>query len=238
MIFIQKQIETPDAFYEAVKDITTYEALKDDARKVVIDLLLAEQGSLCAVCERKHSRFTPTIEHFLPKSFFPALQLAYHNLYVACQSCNEPKANHLIPSYIFDIRFHPFYNILENEKGFKPCYNLYDDNTCPIIVPAAHSNKNHDRFGAYLLQNTLDLMRQNRYTLADNMPPESSLLHQRAAIYKLIKEKLQTLTDSQLLAKYESMIQAPTYPEFVSLIVFLYAQEFRRRKITNFPNPF
>jgi uncharacterized protein (TIGR02646 family) len=140
MFYIQKQKEPPKEFLEATKNLKSYDDLKDENRCVVIDLLLREQKGLCPLCERKKERFTPTIEHFLPKSIFEHLQLDYHNLYVSCSSCNEPKGNHLIPAYIFDVRFNPFEDKLTLENGLKIDYFL-DDGKVYVRVPLASSTK-------------------------------------------------------------------------------------------------
>lgn len=234
MIYIKKQTEVPTVFIEATQNLQYYEALQGKQRNDVTDLLLSEQGGLCAICERKKVRFAPTIEHFLPKSIFPHLQLSYHNLYVACNACNEPKANHIIPPYIFDPRFDPFYQLLNNWQGIKPIYAL-EDGKCRLTIPAAANYNKAEHFSANMLQATLYLMRQNRYDIDDNMSETNSLIHLRASVYNTIKSQLLLLTDKQLLDKYQRMKSRSEYPEFVSLIAFLYSQEFKRRNIYVLP---
>jgi hypothetical protein len=241
MIFIKKQHQPPQAFLDAIAGLTSYDELKDENRKAVIELLFAEQGGLCAICERKRIseckriRFSPTLEHFFAQSIFPHLQLDYFNLYGTCQQCNEPKANHLLPAYIFDPRFNPYYKIFDNREGFKPVY-FKIENTCKIIVPAAetYSKKLEAvHHSAYMLKACLDLMQQNRYGEHESLHgSENSLLLNRANIFKMYIEKFAELPNERLLSKYTNMTQQDTYPEFVSLIVYLYAREFRRRNMT------
>ena len=166
MFYIKKQPESPAEFSNAIAGLERYEALKDDNRKKVMALLTKEQGGLCAICERRADKIGMTIEHFLPKSFFPDLQLSYSNLYACCNKCNEPKAEHLIPSYIFDPRFSPFYISKSNVRVLKPIYDFNSDaETCRVIVPEAMSMKvelNSTRPSAYIMQATLDLLVQKQ----------------------------------------------------------------------------
>lgn len=233
MIFIEKTDNARLDFFAAVQGIESYELLQGIPRKRVIEILLKEQGELCAICERKsEERFAPTIEHFLPKSEFPHLQLNYDNLYVACSACNNPKDHHLIPAYIFDRRFNPFENLLDNRQGLKPIY-ANEDGECKVFVPAAATNNYTTpvHHSAYILQATLDLMQQNRYLPSENKPDNSNLLYLRASVCNIYEKNLKILTDKQLVDKYRNMSKANIYPEFVSLIAFLYAKEFKKRKI-------
>jgi hypothetical protein len=230
MIYIKKQKTPPQAFIDAIGELKSYSDLKGAARETVEGLLLEEQGGLCAICERLHKRFAPTIEHFMPQSVFPALQLDYHNLYIACSPCNEPKAHHLIPSYIFDPRFDPFYDLKNSviPKEFKLSYHLYDENKCSVTVQAASQSikkLKSEHHSAYILQSTLDLLQQNR----DNEP--NSLLRLRSDVYNLYMKRLPMLTAQELTHKFINMRNAAQYPEFISLITQLYAHEFRRRKM-------
>jgi 5-methylcytosine-specific restriction endonuclease McrA len=235
MIFIRKQAEIPQAFLDAVAGLTSYDELQGENRRAVIELLFAEQGGLCAICERKRIRFSPTLEHFFAQSIFPHLQLDYHNLYGTCQQCNGPKAHHLLPAYIFDPRFNPYYKIFDDREGFKPVYHKIE-NTCKIIVPAAeiYSKKLEAvHYSAYILKACLDLMQQNRYGELDKYyGSDNSLLLNRWAVWDTLEPKIKQLPNERLLSKYISMAQQDTYPEFVSLVVFLYAKEFRRRNMT------
>lgn len=232
MIFIKKQTTPPQLFLDAIAGLENYEDLQVENREIITRLLLAEQGGLCAICERSIARFSPTIEHFLPQSIFRALQLSYYNLYVACSSCNGHKAHHLIPPYIFDPRFSPFYDILNSNKGIKPHFEQMADGKCRVSIPAATTNPKKilaEHHSAYILQATLDLMQQNRYE--DNLNEKNSLIHLRGQVYKTLMPLLQSpnLTNEQLQNKYRNMKNSADYQEFISLVTFLFAKEFRRR---------
>jgi uncharacterized protein (TIGR02646 family) len=213
MIYIEKKREVPAKFRNAVQGFTTYVDLPEDARTKIVKILLKEQGGLCAICERKEKAFTPTVEHFLPKSAFPHLQLDYHNLYIACQACNNPKDNHLIPAYMFDPRMDPRHaNDLE---GLRPKFE-YAESACYIKVPAAEivgkplTFDTPLRRSAYILSMTLDLMEQNR----------PKLTKARHEVYLTFLKGIQHLSRPKLQQKWEAYQALPKnapYDEFFSL---------------------
>ncbi len=214
--------------------------MQGENRRIVTDLLLREQGGLCPLCERKHidnrgetprTVFTPTIEHFLPLSIFKYLGLDYYNLYVSCQVCNEPKANHLIPCYIFDPRFNPFQTETAISNGLKISY-FPEDGKVFVRIPLAIATKGKqitsEHHSAYLMQSTLDITRQNRYSPSDSgYIDHNSLLIQRASIWNIIMSKIQTLPNQVLIEKYINLKNRTEYPEFVSLIAYLYQKKIR-----------
>jgi hypothetical protein len=215
MIYIRKQTHIPQAFLDAVAGLTSYDELQGDRREAVINLLLDEQGGLCAICERLRTRFQPTMEHFLAQSIFPHLQLDYFNLYGTCQQCNGPKAHHLIPPYIFDPRFNPYYKILDSREGFKPVYHKIDGNTCKIVVPAAQTipkKLESEHHSAYILKACLDLMQQNRYGESERLyGSDNSLLLSRATVWETLEPKIKQLPNERLLSKYTNMTRQATY---------------------------
>ena len=237
MIFIRKQRQIPQAFLDAVAGLTLYDELQGDKRDAVIKLLFEEQGGLCAICERKRIRFSPTLEHFFAQSIFPHLQLDYYNLYGTCQQCNGAKAHHLIPAYIFDPRFDPFPNEFKHITDVKPVFHFIDSTKCTILVPDAIKSPKKNiqpiHHSAYIMQSSLDLMQQNRYGEHENLHgSDNSLLLNRATVFEMYLNKLGELTNERLLSKYRNMIQQNTYPEFVSLVVYMYSKEFKRRNMT------
>jgi hypothetical protein len=231
MIFIKKQDSPPQRFIDATQGLPNYEALQGNNRAIVTDLLLSEQGGLCAICERSKTKCSPTIEHFLPESIFPALQLNYHNLYIACHVCNGFKAHHLIPPYIFDPRFDPFTSIPNSKQGMKFVYEMIDGK-CIVIVREAKYLNQHNQHSAYILQSTLDLMQQNRYNENEKGYSEAtSLLIHRAAVWNILQPKLKELSNEGIIAKYRNIKASETYPEYVSLVSFLYKLQLQHRKL-------
>jgi hypothetical protein len=109
-----------------------------------------------------------------------------------------------------------------------------EDGKVFVRIPLASSTKEKqitsEHHSAYLMQSTLDMTRQNRYTPSDGDYKEyNSLLIQRASIWSIIRPKIRNLSNQTLVEKYSSLRNKTEYPEFVSLIAFLYQKEFRRR---------
>ena len=51
--------------------------------------LREEQGYLCCYCEEEIVKGASHIEHFRPKSQFPALSVDYFNLFASCNGCGK-----------------------------------------------------------------------------------------------------------------------------------------------------
>ena len=83
-----------------------------------------------------------------------------------------------------------------------------------------------------MLKACLDLMQQNRYVESDKLyGSDNSLLLNRWTVWDTLEPKIKQLPNERLLSKYLNMTQKETYPEFVSLVVYLFAIEFRRRNL-------
>jgi hypothetical protein len=243
MFYIQKKQEAPIEFQEAVRGLEKYQDLQGENKRIVTELLLKEQKGLCPLCERQYLDnkgeepkivFIPTIEHFLPLSIFDKLGLDYHNLYVSCKTCNEPKSNHLIPAYIFDPRFNPFQTKFIVEHGLKIKYEQKNERDTVVLVPLAQKENpnNPNYYGATLIQKTLDLTCQNRYEIDDkNYKPEISLMQQRGITWKLYMEKFKGMTPELLQEKYLGLRNSDSYPQFISLIAFLYQKALLRKNL-------
>lgn len=219
MIYIEKQRVVPVAFRDAIDGLATYDELAGEARKAVIAVLLLEQGGLCAICERKAEVFTPTIEHFLPQSVFPHLQLDYHNLYVACHACNGPKGAHLIPAYMFDPRMDP---IQVDSKEVPRPHFVFGDGECKVIVPDPIKGDASFRWSAFILDGTLELMEQNR----------PRLTKARQEVYRTFLKEILPLTRPKLQDKweaYQALPQNAPHDEFFSLKCQLLKQALRIR---------
>jgi uncharacterized protein (TIGR02646 family) len=65
----------------------TYEALRGNEKRVVMEALKKEQGHLCCYCERRLELNDSHIEHLKPQgeNLFPENQLDYDNLLCSCQ---------------------------------------------------------------------------------------------------------------------------------------------------------
>jgi hypothetical protein len=235
MIFVDKQRTTPSVFIQATAGLTDYNQLSGTNKQIVIELLLAEQGGLCPLCERED--FGPTLEHYLPRSENPALQLDYHNLYVCCQPCNGPKATHLIPPYIFDRRYDPCgvkHPITQNE-GVYQHFEISCDEHCFLKVPASvfppDKAPKPANMAGVMLHYTFVFTDQNRQG-----PDHANLVKARGQVAKRIREAFAKLSDFQIQQAWDGIVNARSttgyrFPAFVSLHLQLLSKERTRRGI-------
>ncbi len=85
MIHIQKKRE-PKAFTKyRLSAGATYDGMDSGVKSELIKSLIEEQGWLCAYCMSRIECDNARIEHFLPQSKYPDLQLEYSNLLAVCQ---------------------------------------------------------------------------------------------------------------------------------------------------------
>jgi uncharacterized protein (TIGR02646 family) len=219
MIYIEKQREVPAEFRDAVQGLSSYEDLPRDEKTTVIKILLEEQGGLCAFCEQKSDAFGPTIEHFLPQSVFPHLQLDYHNLCIICNKCNNLKGAQLIPAYIFDPRMDPV-QVASKEVPL-PRF-VFGDGACKVVVPDPKKGDASFRWSAFILDGTLELMEQNR----------PRLTKARQEVYLTFLESISKLPKATLEKKwavYQVLPKNAPHDEFFSLRCQLLKQALKIR---------
>jgi len=223
MIYIEKTEENRRKFLEIVRDIPSYDELKETAKRNVLDLLLLEQKGICPTCHRANTSKTAensvgfTIEHFLPKSQFERLQIDYYNLYACCLTCNNEKGDSLLPAYFFDSR----YDIrkLENwAKDSKIKHIRYDLTAEGVRIVAdevaAHRKekvggkyKKYDE--ALLLYATINIFDLNR----DN------LVLKRKAAYEALMSQLPNMSGEKLMATWQKLATAPNV-EFLGMKLY------------------
>lgn len=73
---------------------------------------MAPEFSLCPLCGQ---RIVATVDHYLPQSRFPALNLTPANLVPACSDCNKRKLA-TVPARAEDQTLHPYFDDLGNER--------------------------------------------------------------------------------------------------------------------------
>jgi hypothetical protein len=84
-------------------------------RAVYDELLLAPQFSRCPICM---NRSATTLDHYLPKSRFPALAVTPLNLVPACSDCNKAKLA-AFPTAAEEVGLHPYYDDLGMERWLR-----------------------------------------------------------------------------------------------------------------------
>lgn len=237
MLLVRKSISSEAAFNVAIAGIGWYLDLKDDARKGAAAILWADQGHVCAICERHKDTAGGTIEHFLPKTHFGSayvvdLQLNYWNLYMACTGCNVPKGDHLVPAYMFDPRFDPcsLANLFLEKEAIWPHYKQVDGK-CKSAIPNPKVKGDSAFYSCMLLEATMELMKQN----------SERLQIQRAQAYatleKLYDPKVHRLSFEDLAREWNRIRKVEidrnsSYPEFVSLRLFFLRKALRDRGIS------
>ncbi|RDS89090.1 hypothetical protein DL347_21075 [Pseudomonas fluorescens] len=73
---------------------------------------MAPEFGLCPMCGQ---RIVATVDHYLPQSRFPTLNLTPANLIPACSDCNKRKLAS-VPSRAEDQTLHPYFDDLGNER--------------------------------------------------------------------------------------------------------------------------
>ncbi len=100
MRYIPKPAEP--AFFRAWKSrrsadwVPTYANLQKPEKPLLHRALIAEQGGLCCYCQSLVSADNSHIEHLLPRTLYPELQLDYANL--LC-SCGRPHGHTSMPDH-------------------------------------------------------------------------------------------------------------------------------------------
>jgi uncharacterized protein (TIGR02646 family) len=237
MILVRKSTTSETAFNTAKLGIVRYHDLRGNAKQGVEAILWADQGHICAICELHKDTVGGTVEHFLPKTYFGAaytvdLQLNYWNLYMACTGCNNPKGNELIPAYMFDPRFDPcsLDNLFLDKQAISPKYKQIDGK-CKVVIPNPKVKGDSAFYSAMLLDATLELMQQNRNKLIVSRGQEFKTL------LGLYSRGRATPPDNQLVQEWKrirSVANEPSasFPEFVSLRLFLLRQAIKNRGIS------
>lgn len=79
--------------------------------RVVYDSILgAAPNGVCPLCQQ---RVASTLDHHLPKAWFPALVVAPLNLVPACSDCNKAKSDAL-PRSAGEVALHPYYDDIDS----------------------------------------------------------------------------------------------------------------------------
>lgn len=69
----------------------TFETLEASVKKSLKEQLLKEQKGVCAYCMTRIGLDTMKVEHYLPQTKYPALQLDYTNLLAVCRGGSEQR---------------------------------------------------------------------------------------------------------------------------------------------------
>lgn len=125
-------------------NITAYDDIPDKLKVMIRKRLWDYQQGVCVYCRRKIEEhklkiIDEHIEHILPKSKYPEVQLSAYNLALACSACNYNKGqNNIIGTVqisMLGISFEKLYeeDFLKNKNNkfyniIHPYYDDYNDN--------------------------------------------------------------------------------------------------------------
>ena len=84
---------------------------KSPGRVVYDEIKSAAVNGRCPMCGHRQ---VATLDHYLPKSLFPALCVAPANLVPACSDCNKDKLD-AIPSNANEVMLHPYFDDVESQ---------------------------------------------------------------------------------------------------------------------------
>jgi hypothetical protein len=100
-----------------MSDVYTYRLAKKGAagRAIYDELMAAPAHGRCPLCGQQ---FVSTLDHHLPKAYYPALAVAPLNLVPACADCNKAKID-AVPRNSTDETLHPYFHDVENDLWLK-----------------------------------------------------------------------------------------------------------------------
>jgi 5-methylcytosine-specific restriction endonuclease McrA len=81
-------------------------------RHIYDEIITAPAQGLCPLCGQ---RDVSTLDHYLPKTLFPALAVVPVNLVPSCSECNKVKLN-VVPKTQGEQTFHPYYDDVETDR--------------------------------------------------------------------------------------------------------------------------
>ena len=222
MLSFKKNQNVPKLFTEGVAGLSGYDTydqlMADESRKNnVLAVLLNDQGCLCPFCERriampKAASHPATIDHFLPQSRFPEIQINYYNLIAACQMCNTLKGDNLLPAYIYDSQFDSTSTqIVFREGNIKLHFAEHhlDSDVSLIKIPSYEKSLRSGKLPLphdHLLYFTIELLELNQ---------RSNLKEARNAVHTTLQQELKTKSDKQILRIWQKLAEGTS--TFVAL---------------------
>jgi len=101
------------------------------------------QQYTCPICDKLLDE-TQSIEHFLPKSMYPALSIHPYNLFPSCKKCNNEKGNkNPLPSRKLPCCLHPYYHSLEQDSLIH--FKLNNGKEVIVLHPVCHTSQEFNR---------------------------------------------------------------------------------------------
>jgi hypothetical protein len=110
----RSSIVLPDITTEEMETVYSTRMARKDApgRHVYDDIFSSSPNGKCPLCAQ---RMVTTLDHFLPKSHYPALAVTPLNLLPSCHDCNKLKSS-LFPNSIEEVPLHPYFDVIDNVR--------------------------------------------------------------------------------------------------------------------------
>lgn len=184
MVFIDKT-NIPAVFTETKRRCPTYDMLHEEDKNPLKEVLINEQGGVCAYCMSRIKMSNSTIEHFIPQhgpNGDISLSMDYRNMFAVCtqtrcqkeqnKTCDDKKEDSLItinPSHRSDIdqiKYSSSGKIYSERKDFdSDLNNTLNLNQATLInnrkaaiekVICEISSKKNGKWTSRTLQNRID----------------------------------------------------------------------------------
>lgn len=106
-------IVAPDITTEEMGKVYTQRMAKNGApgRDIYDEIFGSSPQGRCPLCAQ---RYVATLDHHLPKAYYPALAVAPLNLVPACSDCNKAKLDSK-PTCAEEVALHPYYDDLGDD---------------------------------------------------------------------------------------------------------------------------
>lgn len=106
------QFSLPDLSIREVADLYDQKmaAKRSPGRGIYDSIRVGSRGGKCPLCAHRE---VMTLDHYLPKSLYPALAVNPVNLIPSCADCNKMKSTSIDPI------LHPYFDNVENERWLK-----------------------------------------------------------------------------------------------------------------------
>jgi 5-methylcytosine-specific restriction endonuclease McrA len=196
--------------------IYTNSMAKKDApgRHIYDEILLAPINGVCPLCGHGDVK---TLDHYLPKSHYPAFVVTPINLVPACSDCNKAKKA-TIPSSREDLTIHPYYDDIQDNRWLyaeviqtKPAGTRFFIDAparwSTVTTARMHRHFKQLKLGElYASQAAVELV-NIRYRLKDIFKNAGALEVQRHLL-ETAKSRLNAHTNSWQTATYEAFAQS------------------------------
>lgn len=106
-----------------------------EPRALYYDRIMA--GASNHICPYCAERDVSTLDHFLPKAYFPKLAVNAINLIPSCIDCNKEKLSTIF-SKAEDVPLHPYYDNVQNTAWLFATFK--SNNICSIVFYVKHDN--------------------------------------------------------------------------------------------------